>query len=263
MENKTYKIGLIGTGNIAWHLGRYFENAGHTITDIYSRNADVASTFAKDFYNASSSDSLDFSSSKAEVFILAVSDNAIQPLSQEIQLPEHSVLAHTSGAVSLDHLGYAHTPNTGVFYPLQTFSKGKKVDIDHVPICIEGSSDLASSTLTSLAKSVSSNVQTVTSQKRRSIHLAAVFACNFSNHMFTVSKEIMNAQNVDFKLIQPLIAETLSKSLEIGPENSQTGPAKRNDLETLDQQYAALSNDPDTAELYRLISQHIIDYYSD
>jgi predicted short-subunit dehydrogenase-like oxidoreductase (DUF2520 family) len=257
------KIALIGTGNVAWHLAVAFENVGHLITDVYSRDKENAIDFCKDLYHSEPTDALDFTKSTATIFIMAVSDDAIKFLTQNLQLPHKSFLAHTSGAAGLNQLGYSNTENTGVIYPLQTFSKKKKVNIEKVLFCIEGSNQETESKLSVLAKSISSNVQLINSEKRKSIHLAAVFACNFANHMFTLSKELMNHQGLDFELLKPLIAETLNKSLEVGPENAQTGPAKRHDLETLDKQHKALSKDPNVAELYRLISQHIIDYYSE
>jgi len=261
--NSSKKIALIGTGNVAWHLAIAFENAGHVITDVYSRKKENATDFSKALYHAEPTDALDFKKSTAEVFIMAVSDDAIETLAQNLQLPANAILAHTSGAAGLNQLGYSNTENTGVFYPLQTFSKHKKVNIESVLICIEGTNTDTETKLSVLAKSISSNVQLINSEKRKSIHLAAVFACNFANHMFTLSKELMNHQGLDFELLKPLIAETLNKSLEVGPDNAQTGPAKRNDLETLDKQHKALNNDPEVAELYRLISQHIINYYSE
>ena len=263
MNQPTLKIALIGTGNVAWHLARAFENVGHIITDVYSRKKHNAISFCKSLYRANPTDTLDFSDSTAEIFIMAVSDDAIEILAQNLQLPPNAILAHTSGTAELSQLGYSNTENTGVFYPLQTFSKNKKVSVDHVLFCIEGSNNYTTDQLTVLAKSISSNVQLIDSEKRRSIHLAAVFACNFTNHMFSLSKGIMNQQGIDFELLKPLISETLNKSLEVGPENAQTGPAKRNDLETLDKQYKALEKAPEVAELYRLISQNIIDYYSE
>ena len=257
------KIALIGTGNVAFHLAIAFENVGHVITDVYSRKKENAIEFSKGLYQASATNSLDLQKSVAKVFIMAISDDAIESIAQNIQLPSNVILVHTSGAVGINRLGYSNSENIGVFYPLQTFSKNKKVDIKDVLICIEGSNEETTSKLTTLAASISSKVQLIDSEKRKSIHLAAVFACNFANHMFSLSKEIMNHQGLDFEVLKPLIAETLNKSLEVGPENAQTGPAKRNDLETLDRQYKALENDPNVAELYKLISQHIIDYHSE
>ena len=262
MKGKGYKIGLIGTGNVAWHLALAFENAGHSIVHVYNRDMDKAKDFVRDLYNATAGNSEDLRSTDAEIFIMPVSDGAIESLSQEIQLPEDCILAHTSGAIGLSKLGYAHTENTGVFYPLQTFSKGKTVDFKKTPLCIEASNGHTESVLWELAESISATVHLIDSVKRKAIHLAAVFACNFSNHMFTISQELMNELGLDFSLLKPLISETLNKSLEIGPQNGQTGPARRNDLSTLDEQYEALKGDAQVAELYRMISQHILDYYS-
>jgi len=263
MTNRSIKIALIGTGNVAWHLAIAFENAGHTITDVYNREKEKALEFSKGLYQAAATNSLDFRTSEAEIFIMAISDDAIESISQNTQLPSNAILIHTSGAIGVNLLGYSNTSNMGVFYPLQTFSKYKKVKIDDVLICIEGSNQETTSKLTALATSISTKVELIDSEKRKSIHLAAVFACNFTNHMLSLSKEIMNHQGLDFDILKPLISETLNKSFEVGPENSQTGPAKRNDLQTLDRQYKALENDTDVAELYRLISQHIIDYHSE
>ena len=114
-----------------------------------------------------------------------------------------------------------------------------------------------------MSNSISSKTQEISSQQRKAIHLAAVFACNFTNHMFTISREILEDGNLSFEMLKPLIAETLNKSFELGPENAQTGPAVRGDLETLDRQHELLSNQPELAEIYRQVSQHIIDTYEE
>ena len=257
-----FNITIIGTGNVAWHLSNAFENAGHVIREVYDRDLSKAKHFARNLYQADPTDRLDFSKSVSSVFIVAVSDDAIEAVAKKLQLPVPSVVAHTSGTVPLSRLGYVPTPHMGVFYPLQTLSKGKKVDMSHVPICIEGETKEAEKALQKLANTVSGNVNLVDSTKRKSIHLAAVFACNFTNHLLTISKKILEAHQVDFQMLQPLIVETLNKSLEIGPENAQTGPAVRNDLETLDHQHQTLQNDPKVAGIYRVISEHIMDFYS-
>ena len=255
------KIGLIGTGNVAWHLARVFENAGNVITDVYSRDLSNANDFIMDFFNASATNSLDFRKSMAQIFILAVSDDVIEELASTIMLPQNSILAHTSGSVSMNALGYAQTKNIGVFYPLQTFSKGKSIAFEEVPIGIEGDNDFTEEVLLKLGNSISPKTLRMYSLERKNIHLAAVFACNFTNHMLTISKEIMSNKGLDFNLLTPLIEETLRKSLKLGPENAQTGPAKRGDLEILDKHYEALSKSEDIAEIYRIMSQNIIDYY--
>ncbi len=260
---KSHSIAILGTGNIAWHLARTFENKGHVISHVYDRDINKAEKFALDYFNASVSDSLDMSLVEANLFLMALSDDSIEEVSQQLTLPHGATLAHTSGTIALNSLGYAQTHNIGVFYPLQTFSKGKAIDFEDIPICIEGESDETVDLLRSIANDISHSVHLISSQQRKVIHLAAVFACNFTNHMFTLSKGVLESNDLDFEILKPLIVETLNKSFDIGPENAQTGPAKRGDMETLDRQFESLSNDPEVAELYKLISQNIIDFYEE
>ena len=257
-----YKIGLIGTGNVAWHLARNLENNGHSITTIYDRDLAKAKIFALDYFNAQITDDLGFSNSDASVFILAVSDDAIEELAQSIVLPPSAHLFHTSGTKPLKALGYANTENIGVFYPLQTFSKGKATNISEVPFCLEAETGNSRQVLTDLASSISDQIQFIDSNQRAVIHLSAVIACNFSNHMLSISKGVLEVNNMSFDLLKPLIAETINKALAIGPENAQTGPARRKDLKTLDKQLDSLDNDESVAKIYQTISQHILDYYS-
>lgn len=256
------RIALIGTGNMAWHLQLAFENAGHIITEIYGRDYDKATKLTRNSYQAEPTSSLDFSESSASIFIIAVVDHAVKEIADQLVLPAGAVLAHTSGTLSIKSLAYAPTEDIGVFYPLQTLTSGKSTDFGQVPLCIEGETIKAERELALLAESVSRRVQVLESGQRRLIHLAAVFACNFTNHMFTISKEILSEHEIDFEILHPLISETLNKSFEIGPENAQTGPAVRGDLETLDKQVQALENDEALTKIYQLVSQHIIDYYS-
>lgn len=257
------KIAILGTGNVAWHLHLAFENAGHTVTAVYNRDLKKAEKFTMGSYQATPVNSLDFSQSEAEIFIMAISDDAVANLVDELQLPAGAVLAHTSGTLSIKSIAYAPTEDIGVFYPLQTLSKGKALDFAQVPICIEGETVRAQDQLAGLAQTLSERVQMLDSGQRRLIHLSAVFACNFTNHMLTLSKQILEQQEIDFKILHPLISETLSKSLEIGPEKAQTGPAIRRDMETLDKQFSALQEDEEVANLYQLVSQHILDFYSE
>lgn len=257
------KIAILGTGNVAWHLNLAFENAGHQVTAVYDRDLQKAEKFTLGSYQAEATNSLDFSRSEASIFIMAISDDAVAELVEDLHLPDGAVLAHTSGTLSIKAIGYAPTEDIGVFYPLQTLSKGKSVDFTHVPICIEGETLKAQNDLAALAQSLSKRVQMLDSGQRRLIHLAAVFACNFTNHMLTLSSQILDQQEIDFTILHPLISETLNKSLEIGPEKSQTGPAIRRDMETLDKQHQALQGDEQVAEIYELVSQHILDFYSD
>lgn len=256
------RIAILGTGNVAWHLQLAFENAGHIVTEVYGRNLEKAEKLVASSYQAEPTSSLDFSDSKAEIFIIALADDSVEEVAQELILPDGAILAHTSGTLSIKSITYAATEDIGVFYPLQTLTQGTSVDFRHVPICVEGETKKARNQLLALAKSVSEHVQLLESGQRRLIHLAAVFACNFTNHMLTISKKLLEQHNLNYELLQPLITETINKSLEIGPEKAQTGPAIRGDIETLDKQLDALEGDDQVAQIYKLISQHIIDFYS-
>lgn len=257
----TQSISIIGSGNVAWHLAPALDNMGYVVKEVYSRNPKRAKELTGRLYQAEIKTTLDFSTSQSRIFIIAVADDAIQSIAQEIILPDNAILAHTSGSQSLRVLGYAATPHIGVFYPLQTFSKSKKVDFSSIPLFIESETAEAEKALMKMAESISDNVKRIGSTERKALHVAAVFASNFTNHMLTISKDLMDANKLDFNFLKPLITETLNKGLAIGPENAQTGPASRGDFETLDKHYEFLQNDKALATLYKLISQHIIDRY--
>jgi len=257
------KIAIIGTGNVAWHLGLALENAGHAVTAIAGRNPAKVEQMTSNFYHAECIIGTKLSQVEADIVLICISDDAIEDIAQNLELPRNCLLAHTSGTKPLSSLGYAQTENIGVFYPLQTFTIGKKVDFRNIPICLEADNPDALARLKSLAKSITQTTAELNSKERAVLHLSAVFASNFSNHMLTIAKGIMEYNDLSYDLIKPLITETINKSLSNGPEFAQTGPAKRGDLETLDKQFQALKEDPETAQLYQMISQHILDYYSE
>ncbi|HCR53525.1 MAG TPA: DUF2520 domain-containing protein [Cytophagales bacterium] len=254
-------ISFIGSGNLAWHLAPALDNVGYSVKEVYSRNPRSAKELTARLYQAEVKATLDFSTSPSRIFIIAVSDDSIQSIARDIILPDDAVLVHTSGSQPLSILGYAATPHIGVFYPLQTFSKTKKIDFKTVPIFIESETKETESICLKMAKQISSNVNTIASSERKALHVAAVFASNFTNHMLTISKDLLQQNNLNFELLKPLVSETLNKSLAIGPEKSQTGPAKRGDFEILDKHLEFLQNDDSLASIYKLISQHIIDRY--
>lgn len=252
-----YNIAIIGSGNLAWHLAPELENVGHRIVEIYSQTPKNAIALQKKLYNAEINPILDFSESKAVVFIICISDDAIEEVAQEIALPENAILVHTSGSQPISKLGYAATEYLGVFYPLQTFTKSQRVSFENIPILIEAEDKHTTRALKTLGKSISKKVRTVGSKDRIAIHVAAVFACNFSNHLFAISDEILKKQGFDFELIKPLITETINKSLDLGPENSQTGPASRGDMETLDKHMEFLKGSKHR-KIYKLMTELIL-----
>lgn len=254
-------ISFIGSGNLAWHLAPAFDNAGFVVKEVYSPNTRHAEALTGRLYQAEVKATLDFSTSPSTVFIIAASDDVISDIAKEIILPDDAVLMHTSGSVPLSDLQYSATPNLGVFYPLQTFTKNKKVDFKQIPIFIESLNPETEQVMFTLAKAISHQVKRIGSEQRKAMHVAAVFASNFTNHMLTLSKMIMQQNGLDYDWLKPLISETINKSLQLGPESAQTGPAKRGDLEVLEKHLAFLQDDPELSELYKIISQHIINRY--
>jgi predicted short-subunit dehydrogenase-like oxidoreductase (DUF2520 family) len=254
-------VSFIGSGNLAWHLAPALDNTDFAVKEIYSPNQKNAGALVEKLYQAKTKPSLDFSISPSKIFIIAVPDDAIAEVVKNLKLPTNSILVHTSGSQPLSLLGYASTPNIGVFYPLQTFTKAKKIDFKEIPIFVESENSQVEKVLVKMGKAISKKVNKVSSEDRKALHIAAVFASNFTNHMLTIAEDILDKHKLNFELLKPLIVETVNKSLSIGPEKSQTGPAKRGDLEILDHHYEFLKSDEQLAEMYKLISQHIVDRY--
>lgn len=254
-------VSIIGSGNLAWHLAPALDNAGFVIKEVYSRNPRHAEALTERLYQAEVKASLDFSTSDSSVFIVAVADDAIATIAQEIILPDDALLVHTSGSQPMDKLQFAAAQHLGVLYPLQTFSKSKKVDFKSLPIFLESNTVEAEKILFELAQAISNQVTKITSEERKALHVAAVFASNFTNHMLTISHDILQHHSIDFRFLRPLIEETIQKSLTLGPTQSQTGPASRGDLEILDKHLEFLQDDEGVAEIYKVVSQHIVDRY--
>lgn len=256
-----YRITIIGAGRVAWHLAPALESAGHVIQEVYSRRYREAKKLASRLYQADARNELDFSDSSSEIFILAVADDAIRTVASRLLLPEHdTIVLHTSGSQPLEELAGAKSAFTGVFYPLQTFTKDKEVNFSKIPVCLEADDEGVLNILIKLAKSISSEVRLINSQERAVLHIAAVFACNFTNHLLQIAETLAESHHIKFSLLKPLITETISKSLAIGPQQAQTGPASRGDLEILEKHMGFLkSYDKDYAEIYKIITQHILD----
>ncbi len=254
-----FDIAILGAGNVAWHLSAALENAGHEITEVYSRNLAHARRITGRLYATEATDELDFSESKARVFIIAVADQAIADVADAVILPENSILVHTSGSMPLEILEYSSASYTGIFYPLQTFSKSRDLDFADVSILLESEDQETLKILKKLASSVTSPYYTVKSKDRKAVHVAAVFASNFTNHLIGIAEEIMNRQGLDMEMLKPLIIEQISKCLQIGARAAQTGPAIREDFSTLEEHHQFLIYNEQLAEIYRLISQDILD----
>lgn len=244
---------ILGTGNLAKHLFNAFtETDGAQVVQVIGRNRDHLEWFSK-----KTDVSNDFSSvAKADVYLIAVKDDAITEVSQALS-HKKGVVAHTSGAVSLNAIA---AERKGVFYPLQTFTEGKKLDFKSIPLCIEGSSPEAILVLQKLANCLSDNVQQIDSDQRKKLHLAAVFVNNFTNHLFGVGEEICLENQLSFDLLKPLIKETAEKVQSMSPKLAQTGPARRGDQKSMQEHLKLLKNKNQIA-LYTLCSEAIENAY--
>lgn len=248
------KIGIIGSGNVAQHLIVAFqksikEGAQTEITTVFSRQKTALSNLldlkiiCSDWKNLK----------EADLYIIAVSDNAIAEVSGKIPF-KNKLVVHTSGAVSIDAINAKN--RTGVFYPLQTFSKNVSVHFKTIPICIESENDADIELLKKVADSISDSVYEINSKQRKALHVAAVFVNNFTNHLYKIGNDICKENNIPFEILQPLIKETAEKINQLSPEDAQTGPAKRNDVETINSHLAFLS-DENQKSIYKIVTQSI------
>lgn len=251
-------IVILGSGNIATHLGRAFKMAGQDISQVWSRDISHARILA-DTLAAEPIDNMFDLDRSADLFIIAVRDEAIRELALELKLSDQ-LLVHTSGSTGLSALEGAST-KIGVFYPLQTFSKIKSVDFRQIPIIIEANSPEVLSSIRAIADRLSEKVIELNSEQRKTLHVAAVFACNFTNHLFGLAQELLEEKGLDYELLKPLIAETLNKIEMNDPVSVQTGPAIREDQATIKAHLELLKHNPALSELYTKLSQSIVNLH--
>ncbi len=249
------RITIIGSGNVATHLAAAFKNAGHVIVQVYSRELQNASLLAY-HVKAEAIDDLTRINSDTDLFIIAVKDDAINDVAAALA-KHQKLIVHTSGATSLDIL-LAQTNQAGVFYPLQTFSKTRELDFRTVPLCIEGRDESITTKLEDLARTISNNVYRINSDQRKTLHLAAVFACNFPNYLYHIAQQLLEQKQISFDLLRPLILETAQKVQDHLPADVQTGPAIRKDEKTMEAHLQLLHQQPHLQQLYQLLSQGII-----
>lgn len=252
-------VAFIGSGNLAWHLAPALDNSGYVVREVYSQTPKHADALVERLYQAVRKDNLDFAKSNISLVVICVADDAIVEVAQEIILPENCAIVHTSGSQSIELLDFTASQKTGVFYPLQTFSRDQKIDFRNIPIFVESNDSNLESELLEIANEISKKVYKLKSGDRKVLHLSAVFACNFVNHFFKIADDTLKSRGFDLSVLEPLIVETVEKALSIGPEKAQTGPAKRHDFEVLDKQLDLLEGQESIREIYKIISQHIID----
>ena len=250
------KIALIGAGNVATCLGPRLKEAGHEITAVYSRTVESARVLADRLGATYTTDLKDVPASDAAIVMLK--DDALKELAPAIaDSLKDSLLLHTAGSVPMDIWYTAGAMKYGVLYPMQTFSKTSVIDWSQVPLFIEGSSDQTLNSIRELALTVSPDVTVLSSEGRKKLHLAAVFTCNFSNHMYAIAEQLLADEGVPFRVMLPLVRETARKVETMSPKDAQTGPAIRGDRKVIDEHLALLKDNPEYAQLYRLISTDI------
>ena len=244
------KVVIIGNGNVAQHLLKVMLKTDEvTIVQVFARNKNNISHLITENRITSNYDEIE----EADVYIISVSDNAITEVSSHLPFKDRLVV-HTSGTSELSVLDNKN--RKGVFYPLQTFSKSKVVDFSTIPICLETENESDYKTLEILANLISKKAYAISSEQRKSLHVAAVFVCNFVNHLYQIGNQICNENRVPFEILQPLIIETANKITELSPKEAQTGPALRNDTKTIEKHIEFLQNS-NYQELYKLLTQSI------
>lgn len=248
------KVVCIGSGNVATHIASALKQHGNELVQIWSKQIENASELAKQLA-ADAIDDLSAIDPSADLYIIAVKDDAISTIASRLK-DVQGLVVHTSGATSIDVL--AAIPKHAVLYPLQTFSKTKSLDFfNDVPLCIESGNEQSLAKVKDIAHQLSASVYEVDSAKRKVLHLAAVFACNFVNHLYAIGSDILEQDDLHFDLLKPLIRETAAKVQAASPKDVQTGPAIRNDEVTIQRHLALLNGRPDLQELYKSLSKSI------
>jgi predicted short-subunit dehydrogenase-like oxidoreductase (DUF2520 family) len=245
------RITLIGAGNLATRLGIALKAAGHEFVQVYSRTDSAAKTLAN-LLGAEAVVHPEDIHSDAFLYICALKDDALPEVLKKVHVGT-GILVHTAGSLPLDIL-QSFAAKTGVFYPLQTFSKLREVDFSTVPIFVEATDKIVIDLLKQLAADLRSEVFEITSEQRLKLHLSAVFACNFVNYLYSVSNDLLAEQNISFEVLKPLIMETAAKVQDNTPINVQTGPAVRFDHTVMDKHLALLDKHPDWKSLYKALS---------
>jgi len=258
LNEAIFNIAIVGAGNVATHLGPALKAQGHKIVQVYSQTERSAKLLANRLETGYITDlsELDYS---ADIFLFCLKDDVLINVLKQTRF-SNQILIHTAGSLPLDifkDFGFHY----GVLYPVQTLIKERSIDLSNVPICIEASTPFAEGIIVKLASGISSKVEFVDSNKRKILHVAAVFACNFTNHMFYIADKLMHENGLDLDLLKPLIQETFAKIMETDPQTAQTGPAKRGDLKTINEHLNILKDHPEMQKIYTFVSESIAESY--
>lgn len=247
-------IVIIGSGNVAAVLGRKLQAAGHKIVQVVSRNASAASELAYE-WDTESANYMSLVNKNADMYIIAVSDNAIGEIAADLKLPG-KVVAHTAGSVSKDMLKNV-TNHYGVFYPLQSIRK-EVSRLPDIPVFYEGSDEKANVVLKKLAESISYKQPIAAgSEDRMKLHVAAVVVNNFTNHLYALAEQYCKKEGIDFRQLLPLIEETVDRLKTNSPADTLTGPALRNDQPTIQKHLEILKEHPHLQKIYQVMTESI------
>jgi predicted short-subunit dehydrogenase-like oxidoreductase (DUF2520 family) len=249
------QIVIIGTGNAAFVLGRKLKKAGHSIIQVFGRDSMEASKLAYEL-DTRSTNYWNVINKGADLYIIAVSDIAIEDVLSEVNLPDKTIV-HTAASVPMEVLK-GHSAHYGILYPLQSLKKEMKV-VPDIPFIISASDDQTLQMLETLAHTMSDNVITADDELRANIHVAAVFCNNFVNHMYDLADHFCKSEGIDFQFLWPLIMETAERIKTIEPSKAQTGPAVRNDQQTIHKHLALLKKYPHLNKIYSLLTESIIE----
>ncbi len=247
-------IVILGFGNVGFHLCKTLDKYNQfSVIQIYNRNK--ISIYSELKHIPSTTKLAEIK--EADMYILAIPDDAIASFSEALPL-KNKLVVHTSGGAAMEALSEAN--RKGVFYPLQSFSKKRDPDFNEIPICIEAERKSDLTLLKKLGEAISEKVVEVNSEERAKLHLAAVFVNNFVNYMYDISSDILSKSKLPFELLRPLIAETANKIETLSPKEAQTGPAKRSDKKTIEKHLHLLENGPHK-ELYQQLTEAILTSY--
>lgn len=250
------KIVLIGAGNLATNLGVALRSCGHQVPQVYSRTIASATLLARKI-GAEAVARLQDIDGTADLYVLALTDKAAETLAPEIcSRNRQAIFVHTSGSLPMGIFrGFAE--RYGVIYPMQTFSKERIVSFSEIPCFIEAVDEKTLSVIETLCGQLSGSVKRADSETRRHLHLAAVFACNFSNHCFEIASRLLERHGFDFRVMYPLIDETVAKVHGMSPADAQTGPAVRFDRNIIGRHLRLLEDEPELKAIYELMSEDI------
>ena len=250
------KVTLIGAGNLATQLGKSLKKAGVIISQVYSRTEDSARTLGELLETEWVTDVTQVHD-EADIYIFSVKDSVLCDLISEVCKGRGDKLfLHTAGSMPMSCFE-GKALRYGVFYPMQTFSKTKDVDFERIPVFIEGNSIETEDVIRILANKLTQRIIRLSSADRKYLHLAAVWACNFTNYCYTVASDILSEHDIPFDVMLPLINETTDKIQNICPKAAQTGPAVRGDKNVMSQQLELMSDRADLQELYKMLSKGI------